>query len=125
MEVNNLTFKIYKYLKERDWSIAASDNAKFIVLVPPIEDGFSENLKLKLPVENKSREFGSYMDGIINFVGQSYPNKNRHFNEIVTLNANLKYRYSQKLNWIQPENKSKIEKASKFQPYFPIKSSWR
>ncbi|MDC6362994.1 MULTISPECIES: hypothetical protein [Flavobacteriaceae] len=122
MEVNRLTYKIYKYLIRHNWSYDGHWENQFIYMIPPVSDGFPEKFKLKLPISNKSKDFGIFMDDIISFLQDNY---NTHLIiEFKNLNDKLKNRFKAKSKWIEPEYKSKIEAVNKFHPYFPKNSSW-
>lgn len=124
MEVNTLTFKVYKYLEKKGWKFEGEHDDKFIIVSPSKKDGFPKGFKLFVPIDNKSIDFGAYMEKVINFIQSNYPHNNKEFEKIELLNNRLKNRFNSKKHWIEPEFDSQIEKIDKYFPYFPNQVSW-
>ena len=117
MEVNYLTYKIYKYLKKKKWKYTGKSDSKFIFLVPNEKSGLQLGFELKLPISNKSTDFYFYTKNVLKFISELYPIKDKELDKLFVLNDHLKNRFSKK--WIIPEYNSRIEKIKKSEFYIP------
>jgi hypothetical protein len=119
MEVNKLTYRVYKFLTiKKGWTYQGKYDNKYIFLIPSSDLGFPQAFELKLPISNKSKDFYTYMKNILDLLSTIYDSKIKEIKKFNTLNENLKHRYTDE--WIIPETKSKIETISTFDVYVPI-----
>lgn len=116
MEVNNLTYRIYQFLTKKSWVYIGKNDSKFIYLTPNEVVGLPKGFELKLPINNKSKDFYNYMSNILEFIKDLYSD-NEKINKFVELNEKLKHRFTNQ--WILPEEKSKIHKMDKFDVFIP------
>lgn len=113
LEVNKLTYKIYKYLSKKGWKMVGNDD-RFIRLQPSAL--LKTDIKsIVLPIENNGTDFYRLIKEVIALVQTIY--KNDDFSSLIDLNEKLKYRFTK--NWIQPEEESKIAKIHKNDVYIP------
>lgn len=117
MEVNNLTYKIYSFLKKKGWNHNRRHDSKYIYLIPERNLGFPDEFELKLAISNKSKDFYSFTKRIIDLLEEVYPNNLNDIRKIIELNEKLKHRFTSQ--WIIPEEKSRIAKISKYDIYIP------
>ena|SRR5436190_11564737 len=114
MEVNNLSYKLYRYLIKNEWSNKGEYNEKFFFLISE-----RYNLKIALPIKSKSKDFYIYMKGVLDLVSSLYPKDDIKLNRLKLLNENLKKRFEKE--WIIREYRSQIPKIDIAKVYIPKK----
>lgn len=117
MEVNKLTYSIYKYLKKRKWKYSGKTDSKYIYLIPNEIYGLQKDFEIKLPISNKSNDFYSYVQDVLLFISNLSPTKDKDLDKLFELNDRLKHRFNKK--WIIPEETSRIEKMNSTEIYLP------
>jgi hypothetical protein len=117
MEVNKLTYKIYKFLIKKGWSYKDKNDDKFIHILPSERLGFNKGFELRLPIYNKSKDYYLYIRNILEFLETIYGSKLPELQSLIDLNEKLKQRFTKQ--WILPENKSRIEQINKFDIFIP------
>jgi hypothetical protein len=118
MEVNKLTYKIYKFLDKRGWQLKNKEDTRFIFLIPNEQVGLPDGFELKLPISNKSNDFYEYSNKVLLLLSEIYQKNDKEISELIDLNEKLKKRFTKQ--WIIHETKSQIKKIGKFDIYIPL-----
>lgn len=117
MEVNKLSFKLYKFLIKQDWLYKGEGDKIFFYLSPSPSLQLNEGFKLALPIHSKTKDFYRYMKSILDFLNENNLGDKKQLHKLIELNENLKNRFLKE--WIIPEHKSKIPKINQFDVYIP------